>query len=59
MKATDKIVYTGQQIENILRLLENIEVKGMQNIKNLLGVQMILSEGNVEGVEKEGENGSN
>lgn len=59
MKATDKIVYTGQQIENILRLLENIEVKGMQNIKNLLGVQMILSEGKVEGAKKEGENGSN
>lgn len=59
MKLNDKIVYEGRQIEDILRLMENIEVKGMQSMKNMVGIHMILSQGKTIDAGKENANGSN
>ena len=56
----DKIVFRKEQIEAALSLLEGISVKGVQNMKNIVGVQLILSQGTPEKSESEGEaDGSN
>lgn len=56
-----KIIYERDQIETIARLLDNVQVTGLQSMSNMVAVKMILEEGKTvedRGIGKENTDGS-
>lgn len=60
------IMYEKNQVEAMLKLLDNVTVTGLQSMSNLVGVKMILESGKEikkgslkDGPGKETENGDN